>query len=91
MERSKAFALLLVQQASANPALAATPPMGWMSWEIFRCETDCANHPDACIDERLYKAQARALVDGGYLAAGYETISIDAAGRASRASTASSS
>ena len=77
MERSKALGLLLVQQASANPALAATPPMGWMSWEIFRCETDCANHPDACIDERLYKAQARALVDGGYLAAGYETISID--------------
>ena len=73
----KALALLLVHQASANPALAATPPMGWMSWEIFRCETDCANHPDACIDERLYKAQAQALVDGGYLAAGYETISID--------------
>ena len=51
--------------------------MGWMSWEIFRCETDCAAHPDACINERLYKEMADALQTDGYVAAGYKTISID--------------
>jgi hypothetical protein len=29
--------------------LALTPPMGWMSWERFRCNTDCKNDPDNCI------------------------------------------
>ena len=29
--------------------LARTPPMGWMSWERFRCNTDCATYPDTCI------------------------------------------
>lgn len=51
--------------------------MGWMSWEVFRCETDCAAHPDACIDEHLYKQMADALQTDGYVAAGYKTISID--------------
>ena len=50
--------------------------MGWMSWEVFRCEVDCKN-PDACINERLYKEMADRLRDDGYVAAGYETISID--------------
>ena len=50
--------------------------MGWMSWEVFRCEVDCKN-PDACINERLYKEMADRLRDDGYVAAGYRTISID--------------
>lgn len=29
--------------------LAKTPPMGWLSWERFRCNTDCENDPDNCI------------------------------------------
>lgn len=29
--------------------LARTPPMGWLSWERFRCNTDCENDPDNCI------------------------------------------
>lgn len=51
--------------------------MGWMSWEIFRCEVDCADYPNACINEDLYKAQTDALVAGGYLDAGYNGIHID--------------
>ena len=35
--------------------------MGWMSWEIFRCDTDCDKDPANCISERLYKEQARRL------------------------------
>jgi hypothetical protein len=30
-----------------------------------------------CVDETTYKAQADALVDGGFRTAGYKTISID--------------
>lgn len=29
--------------------LSRTPPMGWLSWERFRCNTDCENDPDNCI------------------------------------------
>lgn len=29
--------------------LARTPPMGWLDWERFRCNTDCKNYPDSCI------------------------------------------
>lgn len=29
--------------------LARTPPMGWLSWERFRCNTDCEGDPENCI------------------------------------------
>jgi len=51
--------------------------MGWMSWEIFRCETDCAKHPTACIDEGLYRQMADRIASDGYLEAGYNQVSID--------------
>jgi len=57
--------------------LAKTPPMGWMSWEIFRCQTNCATHPDSCIDHNLYEQMTDRLVEDGYLAAGYDQVSID--------------
>lgn len=75
---ARLFLLPLLALPGAAPArLAQTPPMGWMSWEKFRCEVDCAASPDACINEALYEAQADALADEGYVAAGYETVSID--------------
>ena len=61
--------------ASANQ-LAKTPPMGWMSWEVFRCRTDCTD-PQFCVGEINYKQQADALVAGGFRKAGYRTVSID--------------
>lgn len=65
---------LFVAQCTAG---TSTPPMGWMSWEIFRCDVDCDDNPTSCINEALYKAQTDALVAGGYLAAGYNGIHID--------------
>jgi hypothetical protein len=44
---------------------------------VFRCETNCAAQPHACVNEELYLAQAAALVKDGYRAAGYATVSID--------------
>lgn len=44
------FILLGCQQSLAlNNGLALTPPMGWLSWERFRCNLDCKNDPDNCI------------------------------------------
>ena len=44
---------------------------GWMSWEVFRCRTDCTGSNEGfCVDETTYKAQADALVSGGFRAAG---------------------
>mmetsp|Transcript_35400 Transcript_35400/g.101728 ORF Transcript_35400/g.101728 Transcript_35400/m.101728 type:complete len:488 (+) Transcript_35400:51-1514(+) len=66
--------------ASGGPGwngLALTPPMGWMSWERYRCEVDCAKHPDSCINEELYRAMADRLAEDGYLEAGYSQVSID--------------
>ena len=35
--------------AALDNGLARTPPMGWMTWERFRCEIDCDADPDNCI------------------------------------------
>ncbi|XP_060079424.1 alpha-N-acetylgalactosaminidase-like [Ylistrum balloti] len=57
--------------------LARTPPMGWLSWQRFRCNTDCENDPENCISEQLYKEMADRLVADGYAALGYQYINID--------------
>jgi hypothetical protein len=51
--------------------------MGWMSWERFRCNTDCQGDPENCIGERLFQEMGDMLVVGGYQAVGYDTIIID--------------
>ncbi|KAI6198601.1 Alpha-galactosidase [Aphelenchoides besseyi] len=57
--------------------LVKLPPMGWMSWSRFFCETDCVKHPQGCINEQLYKLQARRLVNDGYRELGYTHVHID--------------
>jgi alpha-galactosidase len=51
----------------AAPGSAATPPMGWNSWNKFGCR----------IDETLIRETADALVSSGMLAAGYRYLNID--------------
>ncbi|XP_021376495.1 alpha-N-acetylgalactosaminidase-like isoform X1 [Mizuhopecten yessoensis] len=57
--------------------LARTPPMGWLSWQRFRCNTDCENDPKNCISEQLYRDMADRLVAEGYAALGYQYVNID--------------
>uniref|UniRef100_A0A182QQ15 Alpha-galactosidase n=1 Tax=Anopheles farauti TaxID=69004 RepID=A0A182QQ15_9DIPT len=57
--------------------LAKKPPMGWMSWERYRCITDCKKYPDECISEKLFKRMADLMVSEGYRDAGYEYVNID--------------
>lgn len=62
---------------SLDDGLARKPPMGWMSWTRFACNTDCNAYPDECINEKLYKDMAKVMAEEGYLQAGYEFVSID--------------
>lgn len=52
---------------AAKPTLAATPPMGWNSWNKFACN----------ITEDLVRKEADAMVSSGMKAAGYQYIVID--------------
>ncbi|XP_017837279.1 alpha-N-acetylgalactosaminidase-like [Drosophila busckii] len=70
--------LQLLQGAlTLDNGLARTPPMGWMSWQRFRCITDCKSYPDECISESLFRRHADLLADEGYAEAGYEYVIID--------------
>ena len=62
---------------SLDNGLARTPPMGWLSWERFRCVIDCKTYPDTCISEKLYMAMGDELVKNGYRDLGYVYVNID--------------
>ena len=51
----------------AAAVLAATPPMGWNSWNTFECN----------MNETLIKAVADAFVSSGMQAAGYQYVNLD--------------
>ncbi|XP_045485459.1 alpha-N-acetylgalactosaminidase [Pieris rapae] len=70
------FCVLGVTSALEN-GLALTPPMGWLTWQRFRCITDCKMYPDECISEALIRRTADKMVSDGYLAAGYNYVGID--------------
>jgi alpha-galactosidase len=53
--------------SAASGLIAATPPMGWNSWNTFQCN----------ITESLIKATADAMVSSGMQAAGYQYVNID--------------
>jgi alpha-galactosidase len=53
--------------ASASGGIAATPPLGWNSWNTFGCN----------ISETLIKATADAMVSSGIHAAGFEYVNLD--------------
>ena len=62
-------AMVLTASAAlaAEPSPAATPPMGWNSW----------NHFAARIDDATVRAQADAMVASGMRDAGYRYVNID--------------
>ncbi|GAA1895386.1 alpha-galactosidase [Williamsia serinedens] len=55
------------EDAVAIPGVAATPPMGWNSWNTFGCG----------VTEQIVRAQADALVSSGLAAAGYRYVVVD--------------
>uniref|UniRef100_V9KSD6 Alpha-galactosidase n=1 Tax=Callorhinchus milii TaxID=7868 RepID=V9KSD6_CALMI len=75
------WAAVLVVMVGCTRALdngqLLTPPMGWLVWERFRCNTDCVNDPENCISERLFMAMADRLAEDGWVELGYRYINID--------------
>jgi len=72
------FSLLLAGPAlSLDNGLARTPPMGWLTWERFRCNIDCDHDPDNCIGEKLMMDMADRMAADGFLEAGYEYVIVD--------------
>jgi alpha-galactosidase len=66
------IAAFMISSASSyvhaqKPQLASTPPMGWNSWNHFRCH----------VSDPLVRAQADAMVRTGMRAAGYVYVNID--------------
>lgn len=60
-----------------NNGLALTPPMGFMTWQRYRCIIDCNQFPDECISEQLIRKIADIMLKEGYLDAGYQYLIID--------------
>nr|CAH8863340.1 unnamed protein product [Trichobilharzia regenti] len=57
--------------------MARTPPMGWMSWQRFRCQIDCQEYPNDCISEKLIQRTADKLASDGWSQLGYRYLIID--------------
>ena len=55
------------QNATSRSQLCPTPPMGWMTWNLFKGD----------INEQLIRETADAMVSEGLAAAGYKYIFID--------------
>jgi alpha-galactosidase len=53
--------------AARAQELAATPPMGWNSWNHYGCK----------VSDAIVRQQARAMANNGMKAAGYEYVNID--------------
>ncbi|XP_060105948.1 alpha-galactosidase A [Heteronotia binoei] len=76
-----AVLLLLLELACPANALenglALTPPMGWLHWERFLCQTDCSQDPYRCISEKLFMQMADLMVSEGWRDVGYQYLCID--------------
>ncbi len=59
--------ILAAANAQTNPVLAATPPMGWNSWNAFRCN----------ISASLLQQIAQAMATNGMKDAGYQYVIVD--------------
>ncbi len=62
-------------RAQATPAVAATPPMGWNSWNKFGCN----------VSDKLIREIADAVVSTGMKDVGYQFVNIDDCWQVSRA------
>ncbi|MFL6353662.1 MAG: glycoside hydrolase family 27 protein [Bryobacteraceae bacterium] len=63
-----AFSVIFAQSLSAQQtSLAATPPMGWNSWNRYACG----------VSDALIRKQADAMVNSGLKAAGYQYVNVD--------------
>lgn len=73
-----ALSLLMAPALSLLNGAALTPPLGWVSWMRYRCTVSCNDSTSAdCLNEKLVRDVADAMVAGGYKDAGYEYVNLD--------------
>jgi alpha-N-acetylgalactosaminidase len=77
LRRTLVPCLLIGAVEALDNGLARTPPMGWMTWERFRCEVDCAADPNNCINEKLIQQHVDVLAQPEWRTAGYKYVNID--------------
>ena len=71
-------ALVIVTASALDNNVANAPPLGWCSWQRYRCAIRCNDSTSLeCFNEGLIKRTADAMLSGGYLAAGYNYIALD--------------
>jgi alpha-galactosidase len=70
---------MLLRSASAlDNGAADTPPLGWCSWQRYRCAIACNDSTSKdCFNERLIRDTADAMAAGPLKAAGYEYVALD--------------
>ncbi|XP_032272707.1 alpha-N-acetylgalactosaminidase isoform X1 [Phoca vitulina] len=68
---------LVAQVLMLENGLLRKPPMGWLAWERFRCNTNCDEDPKNCISERLFMDMADRLAQDGWRDLGYTYLNID--------------
>uniref|UniRef100_A0A673VB43 Alpha-galactosidase n=1 Tax=Suricata suricatta TaxID=37032 RepID=A0A673VB43_SURSU len=69
--------VLVAQVLGLDNGLLRKPPMGWLAWERFRCNTNCDEDPKNCISERLFMEMADHLARDGWRDLGYTYLNID--------------
>ena len=87
MATTAVLVLLLIgmsQTWALDNGVARTPPMGWMTWERFRCTAgvsgtgpSCADDPDNCLNAKLIQQHADILALPEWRDAGYQYVNID--------------
>lgn len=73
-----ALLLFLPDTKALDNGAASTPPLGFMSWNSFRCAVSpsaCAAH--ACVSAELLETMADALVATGLAGAGFTIVALD--------------
>ena len=65
----------LLVRAESN-GLARTPAAGWNSWNWVGARVDCDAEPNRCLNERLMKEMADALISTGMAAMGYDIVNL---------------
>ena len=72
-----ALALCAFSSALDNGA-ADVPPLGWCSWQRYRCAISCNDSTSKdCFNERLIRDTADAMAASPLKAAGYEYVALD--------------
>ena len=70
--------LLVARGAALDNGAADTPPLGWCSWQRYRCARGCNDSTSPnCFNERLIKDTADAMVSSGLKDAGYKLVALD--------------